>query len=195
VIRTNLATRPFYDERPIRVGLLVLLAIVAAASIFNATRVLRYSRSDTELATHAAQNEARAGDLRAVATRLRTSVDMKEVETASVDARLANDLIDRRTFSWTELFNRFETTLPDEVRITSVRPKVEKGQTILTITVHARGVGDVSTFMDNMEASGAFKQPLTRDERVSEQGLLEATLEATYAPEALEEKAQGAAQR
>ena len=41
------------------------------------------------------------------------------VDSVSVDARQANDLIERRTFSWTELFNRFEHTLPDDVRITT----------------------------------------------------------------------------
>ena len=49
--------------------------------------------------------------LRANAARLRSSVDVAQIDAASVDARQANDLIDRRTFSWTELFNQFEATL------------------------------------------------------------------------------------
>ncbi len=122
VIRTNLSTRPFYNERVVRLWLAVIALVVLAAAAFNVSRVLRYSRSDTRLATQASHDEGRAADLRREAARLRGSVDPKQVDYAAADARQANELIDRRTFSWTELFNRFETTLPDEVRIASVRP-------------------------------------------------------------------------
>ena len=40
-------------------------------------------------------------------------------------AREANQLIDRRAFSWTDLFNRFEETLPADVRIVAVTPQVD----------------------------------------------------------------------
>ena len=64
MIRTNLSTRPFYNERAVRLWLLAFAALVVAASVFNVTRVIRYSRSDTELATQASRDEARAADLR-----------------------------------------------------------------------------------------------------------------------------------
>ena len=105
MIRTNLSTRPFYNERLVRLGLLVFLLVVAAATAFNVTRVVRYSRSDTQLSEQAARDEARAADLRKSAVRLRATVDPRQIESASLEARQANDLIDRRTFSWTEIFN------------------------------------------------------------------------------------------
>ena len=40
-------------------------------------------------------------------------------------AQEANALIDQRTFSWTELFNQIEATLPPDVMLTSVRPAVQ----------------------------------------------------------------------
>ncbi len=138
MIRTNLATRPFYNERLVNLWLLALAAVVVAATIFNVTRARSDSGSNTELASQAAQNAARATELRRTAAGLRASLDAKQLEAVSVDAREANDLIDRRTFSWTALFNRFETTLPDDVRITSVRPTVDRDHTI-TLTIHGRG--------------------------------------------------------
>jgi len=183
MIHTNLSTRPFYNERLVGLWLLLGLVVVLAASIFNVSRVIRYSRSDTELAQQASRDEERGKELRSTAARQRASVDPKQFERASVEARQANDLIDRRTFSWTELFNWFETTLPDEVRITAVRPRVERGQFILTIAVIARGVDEVSQFMDKLEATGAFSQvgsPI--DEHFNEQGQLEASLQAVYTP-------------
>ena len=99
MIRTNLSTRPFYNERAIRGGCSRSPSLAAAATAFNVSRVLRYSRSDTRLATQASRDEARAAELRAEAARLRASVDPHQIDFASADARQANELIDRRTSS------------------------------------------------------------------------------------------------
>jgi Tfp pilus assembly protein PilN len=184
VIRTNLSTRPFYNERAVRAWLAAGAIVVIAATIFNVTSVLRYSRSDTQLAGEASRDEARASDLRQQASRLRATVDPKQIEFASNEARQANALIDRRTFSWTELFNRFETTLPDDVRITTVRPSLDKDRGIVvTVNVVARSVQDVEKFIDNLDASKVFTGLLTIEDHYDEQGALSATIEAVYRPE------------
>jgi Tfp pilus assembly protein PilN len=183
VIRTNLATRPFYNERAVQAWLLMAAIVVVGATLFNGWRILHYSGSNTELAAQAARDEARAAELRGNAARLRATVDPKQIEAVSVDAREANDLIDRRTFSWTELLNRFETTLPADVRITAVRPHIEKDRRIiLTISVLARSVDDVNQFMENMDATAAFTQLTPVQEHTTAEGQIESTLEAVYVP-------------
>ena len=64
MIRTNLATRPFYNERAVGLWLLLVAVVVVAATLFNISSVIGYSRSDTELAMQASRDEARAADLR-----------------------------------------------------------------------------------------------------------------------------------
>jgi Tfp pilus assembly protein PilN len=185
VIQTNLSTRPFYNERVVHLALALVAVAALAATLFNVTRIAQLTRRDSGLSTQISRDEAHAADLRAQAARLRATIDPKQIELVTNEARKANDLIDRRTFSWTALFNRFETTLPEDVRITSVRPKVDtvKGTT-LTITVVAKTVEDVYQFMANLEATGAFSGLLPRDDRFNEQGLLETVIETTYAPTA-----------
>jgi Tfp pilus assembly protein PilN len=184
MIRTNLSTRPFYNERIVSFWLLMFLLVVVVASVFNATRVLQYSRNDTELGIQASRDEARAAELRKSAARVRTTVDPKQIALASLEARQANDLIDRRTFSWTELFNLFEKALPDEVRITAVRPKIAKGKFQLSIAIVARSVEDISQLMDRLEKTGAFtKVGRSIEEHVNEQGQILATLDVEYVPE------------
>jgi Tfp pilus assembly protein PilN len=183
VIKTNLSTRPFYNERAVHIWLIAIALVVVAATAFNVSRVIRYSRSDTRLATQASRDESRAADLRKQAAQLRASVDPKQVEFASTDARQANDLIDRRTFSWTELLNRFETTLPDDVRITAVKPRLDRVRgIILQVNVVARGVDDVATFIENLEATGAFAYVRPAEEHITEEGLLESVLDMPYTP-------------
>jgi Tfp pilus assembly protein PilN len=183
VIRTNLSTRPFYNERAVHAWLAVAALIVLLATAVNVTSLLRYSRSDTRLGGEAARDEARAAELRQQSARLRASVDPRQIEFASNEARVANDLIDRRTFSWTELFNQFETTLPDDVRLTAVRPAIDKERGIvLGISVIARGVDDVGKFIDNLEATGVFSSLLVVEDRYEEDGSLSARLETVYTP-------------
>ena len=188
MIRTNLSTRPFYNERVVHLWLGAIAAIVLAATVFNVSRIITLSRSGTELATQASRDEARAADLRAQAGKLRATVDPREVEFASAEAKQANDLIDRRTFSWTELLNRFETTLPDEVRITAVSPQVDrKSGTKIQVNIIARGTDDVNQFIENLAATGAFTGVRPIQERTNDEGLLEASVEAIYEPPAAAE--------
>jgi Tfp pilus assembly protein PilN len=183
MLRSNLATRPFYNERAVHLWLLIAAVVVAAATVINVLGVLRYSRSDTRLATQASRDEARAADLRRQANRLRASVDPRKIEAKSAEARLANELIDRRTFSWTELFNRFETTLPDEVRIVAVRPKVDRDRNILLqINVVAREIEDLNVFLQNLEKTGAFARVLSHEEHPNDQGQFDAQIETNYVP-------------
>jgi Tfp pilus assembly protein PilN len=183
VIRSNLATRPFYNERAVRLGLFALALVVAVVTLFNVTETIRLSRRDSALQLQTQQDEQEARELRARAASLRASVDPQRVQRASADAQLANQLIDRRTFSWTDLFNRFEETLPDDVRITAVRPQLDPTRGIvLSITIVARSVDDVDHFMASLDATEAFQDLLSTSERVTDDGLLESSLEAVYQP-------------
>ena len=183
MIRGNLSTRPFYNDRAVQLWLLVLGLIVVAATLFNVARVISYSQTDTELAGQASRDEARAADLRSEAARLRGSVDLQQIELASTEARQANELIDRRTFSWTDLLNQFEATFPDNVRIASVRPTIDdNGSLILGIDVAARSVDDVDQLIGNLEGTGSFSNLLSVQEHFNSDGMLEATLEGHYTP-------------
>ena len=181
MIRTNLATRPFYNERLVNLWILLLAVILVAATIFNVSRVRSDAGSNTELASQASQNTARTSELRRTAASLRASLDAKQIQAVSKDAREANTLIDRRTFSWTGLFNQFETTLPDDVRITSVRPTVDREHNItLTISVVAKSVKDVDDFMKRLDDTGAFKDLYSTDERPNEDNQIESILTMRY---------------
>jgi len=181
MIDNNLSTRPFYNERRVQLGLAIIALVAVFATALNVSRVLHYSRADTELKAQASQEEAQAAEYRRAASELRASVDARQLDATSTEARQANALIDRRIFSWTELFNRLEATLPPEVRLTSVSPRVnEDGRFMITITVLARSVDDVSEFLQNLEGAGVFQRPLARQERINDAEQLEAVIETEY---------------
>ena len=119
MIRTNLSTRPFYNERAVRFWLLAIAVAVVAATAFNVSRVIRYSRSDTQLATQASRDEARAADLRQQA-RGRASVDPRQIE--FVRPRAPGQRLDRSSTDVFDAANQFET-MPDEVRTAGQRSR------------------------------------------------------------------------
>ena len=127
--------------------------------------------------------EDKSRDLRARALSLRSSINPRDLEATIAAAREANALIDRRMFSWTGLFNHLELTLPPQVRIASLRPRVEKdGSITLGLVVVARSVEHVDTFIENLEKDGLFSGVLSRDEFLNQDGLIQANLVGRYAP-------------
>lgn len=180
MLKTNLSTRPFYNERRVHLAAALVALIVVAFTVWNVTRLVTLSSRRTELRTQITRDEQTSASLRARAERLERSVDPATLRAVADSAREANDAIDRRTFSWTTFFNRLEETLPPGVVLSSVAPEVERGQVIVTMVVLARRVEDVDDFMEKLEASGAFRNLLPVNDLVGEDGLHRVTMQGTY---------------
>jgi hypothetical protein len=197
MLRTNLSTRPFYNIRAVQAVLGAFAALVILMTMFNVIRLLQLATSQRSLGARAVQAQTEAARLRTDAARVRSQVDARELEVVSVAAREANAIIDMRAFSWSDLLAQFEMTLPENVRITAVQPRVEKeGQFIIGIRVEAREIGDVEKFLEALEMTGAFRSVLVNDEQATTDGLLEAIIEGVYvqtAPAAGEKPAAAAA--
>ena len=119
--RTNLSTRPFYNERARPRSVLALVSLlVLGLTAFNVVQVMRLTSRDSEVRRQADAAEADAARLRSEARVIRQTINRDQLAVVQAAAREANRLIDRRAFSWTDLFNRFEATLPGDVRIASV---------------------------------------------------------------------------
>ena len=186
MLRTNLSTRPFYNERGVHLLLVLLAVIVGALTLVNVFKVLQLSRQNTELSTSVNRDRAEADRLTRDAARIRRGINPDELKLVVNAAREANVLIDRRTFSWTALFNRIEETLPPDVMLTTVQPVVDEDGTKLAMTVLSRRTVDVDEFMEKLEATGAFEQVLQRQDEDVEGGLIRAIIDTYYVPEAVE---------
>lgn len=194
MIRTNLSTRPFYNVRAVQAAVGILAAIVLVATIFNVVQIVRLTSSQQTLGARADEAEREAERLRADAARIRGQINPRELETVANAAREANGIIDRRTFSWTELFAQFERTLPEDVRITAVAPRLDRGVFIVGVSLESRGPEDLDAFMEALEATGAFTGVLATATQTNDEGLLEAIVEGQYQAPARTPAEQGARQ-
>ena len=181
MLETNLSTRPFYNERLVHLGLGIVALLVLALTAFNVTQAVGLSRRHTELTERADRAEAVVADAARDAVTIQRDINRDALEAAAA-AREANTLIDRRIFSWTEFFNRIESTLPPNVMMTSVRPEIETTDIAVSMGVLGRRVEDIDMFMDRLEATGAFAELLARQEEATDEGMYRAALRGRYLP-------------
>jgi Tfp pilus assembly protein PilN len=185
MLRTNLSTRPFYNDRGVRVALMIAALLVAGFTTFNVLQVMSLNASHREWSEREAAAERRAADFTQQAQAIRQSLNTAEMSAVQQAASEANLLIERRVFSWTDLFNQFERTLPAEVRITAVEPQVDReGRLLIAITVISRRIEELNEFMDQLEGSGRFRDVLNRQDTVLEDGLTRSTVQGYYVPPA-----------
>jgi hypothetical protein len=180
VLRTNLSTRPFYNDRAIHVAVGVAAVLIAAVTLWNIVRVVTLSRQNTELATRVNSDHAEAEQLTKMAAEIRGRIDQNELQQIVASARTANALIDQRTFSWTAFFNHLEANMPPDVMLTSVRPSIKEGVTLVTMGVVARRQEDSDELIEKLEATGAFENILPVQQDRSDEGLYRVTIEAVY---------------
>jgi hypothetical protein len=185
MLRTNLSTRPFYNERAVRIGIGLVVVLVAALTTFNALQILSLNGRNAEMVARAEAAEARAAELRDQARTTRQSLDKEEVSVVQAASREANLLIERRAFSWTDLFNRVEETLPADVRIVAVQPQIdEDGRMLVAMTTLARRFEDLSAFVERLEETGTFSGILSRQQEAQEEdNMLRAVIQGYYNPE------------
>ena len=74
VLRTNLATRPFYNVRVVQAALGAFALVVLGFTIFNVVELTRLSSSQAALGSHAEDAEREAQRLRTEAARIRTQI-------------------------------------------------------------------------------------------------------------------------
>jgi hypothetical protein len=140
-LHLNLASRPYRDYRAVYAVVVVvslLIAFMLLNNIETAYRYARDTRTTREKITRVEQQtETETRRAAEAEQRLRT-VNVKALadQAQFVNARLAE-----RAFSWSELLDRLERVLPDDVRIDSVSPSFAKDGTV-HLTLQAMGKTD-----------------------------------------------------
>jgi hypothetical protein len=186
VVPINLSTRPFYNERLVRLVLALIALVVLGLTAFNVIQVMRLTSRDSEIRRQADAAEAEAARLRSEAQVISQTINRDQLAAVQAASREANQLIDRRAFSWTDLFNRFEATLPGDVRIASVTPQMDQqGRMMVAVTVVSRRVEELDGFIEALEKTGAFQEVLSRQEEAQDDGTLRSAIQGYYRPSAV----------
>ena len=155
-ITINLARQPAENLRRVRVlwggGLaaaaLLLLALSTAALVgWFGSRPIQ-ARTDA-LRAQIAPLEAQVGRLRRDDAQLAFRRDLDQ-------ASFFNQLIDRKSVSWTLLFQRLEQIMPPGVELLSLHPLVRNGANAMDIRFVSNTLAPAIEFVHRLETSGEF---------------------------------------
>ena len=191
MLRTNLATRPFYNERIARAALGAAAVLASAMLAAGVVRLVDLAGRNGDLNARMDQAARTAADLAARATEAQRAVTPQELAALADATREANTLITQRTFSWTDFFNRIETTLPPDVMVTEVRPDIEPGMVEVAMGVLGRRLESINRFVTALETSGAFIDVLNRQVELTEDGMYRAVLRGRYLESAPPDEREG----
>ena len=181
MLRANLATLPAHNRRLVWLALAALALVVVVLTSINVVRYVSLTLEESALGARAIDTETEAARLQAAAIQARTQIDPQALARITRAASEAEDIITRRTFSWSALFARFERTLPDDVRITAIRPAADdaSGFTI-AMAIEAQGAEDIDRFIEALESMGGFSEVLATEVRAVQGASLQALLTGHY---------------
>jgi len=151
-IKLNLASKLYLNRQNIRLWLLALGILMILLLLLNGSYGYRnYQQLQTLDKRFLELNDQISGIHG-------TSVDYtpEKLITVKAEVELANQIVDGDRFRWTELLNRFESVLPDDVSIHSIQPNF-KARTVQLSGV-ARDVSALTRFVDNLLASEDLNQ-------------------------------------
>jgi hypothetical protein len=160
----NLAGRPFVNERlpnlVFAFAVVLLVAVTARHAVL--VRALLPGRTSalhdevTRLEEESKRLRAEQGSLRGIAPEPKALARWIVVK----------ELVDRRAFSWTGLFGRFEERLPDGARLVSITPTLRRGEILLDVDAVMRSPEVGWQFIRALEEGGAFDDvfPLSEGE-------------------------------
>jgi Tfp pilus assembly protein PilN len=185
----NLATHPYEDAREfwarwgLGVGLLALLTIGLLALTVNGWMKAGRDRHDIAKLQQqiAERDKERAAD--------QAVLDMAANRSTRDQSQFLNELIERKSFSWTRVFEDLERVMPPSLHVVSLRPEMnEQSQMELNMKVAGDNREAAIELVHRMEGSKHFQDAqLVQEAQGAESGnAIVATVIATYIPDSSE---------
>ncbi len=170
-LHLNLAARPYRDYRPLYAAVVVTSIVIAFLMLNNIDTYVRYVRDTKKTREEIAsiqqqiQNERRRTD---VATREISTIDLTSL---SKETKFVNTQLAERAFSWSELLDRLETVIPNNVRITSVSPQfAENGLVHLSILCEGKAPDTLLSTIARFQRDPHFSNPFPTNQDMTPGG-------------------------
>jgi Tfp pilus assembly protein PilN len=176
--RINLCRRYRSAVAPLRLLLMGICVILTSAILWNlAQAMVMYQECrmiETEL------DRVRQQDLHLIAEARREGVDLSEhaLSRLSFEVELANQLIEKRLFSWTKFLTELEQAVPPRLALSSVR--LDQAGTAVRLIGTAMSLEDITAFTVGLQNHATFKDPVLAQHRAGSNGLVEFDVTVQY---------------
>ena len=125
-LHLNLASRPYRDYKPLYAVVVITSLAIAFLMLNNVETYFRYvSETQTTRSKIASLDNETDGEKRRAAG---ADAQLKGIDLITLDSetKFINAQLAERAFSWSELLDRLERVLPDDVRIRTISPQFQK---------------------------------------------------------------------
>jgi type IV pilus assembly protein PilN len=181
----NLATRPYEDAREfwarwgLGVGLLAVLTLVLLGfAVRGWTDAGRDRLSIADLERQIAERDKERADDQAV-------LDMNVNRSTRDQSQFLNELIRRKSFSWTHVFEELERVTPPNLHVVSLKPELnDENQMQLEMKVACDTRAAAVELVHRMEGSKHFQGAQLVEEGSGENGSgVSASVKSIYVPD------------
>lgn len=155
--------------------LCVLVSLWIAASMVHAVNVFSDKR-DME----SRLDQIREQDRQLIASSQQDGIDLSasSLQRLPLEVGLANQLLAKQNFSWTQFLSGLEEAIPQRVSIKSVR--LDPGSSLIHLNGAATSVEDVTALALKLQNHPVFRDPVLGQHHDGSDGLVEFDLSLKY---------------
>ena len=174
----ELSSRYRWYVAPTRLVLVALSGIVGISILWSVAQTVMTMRDRHDM--QAGLDHVRMQDQQLLAEAQQEGVDLSgpSLQQLPAEVSLANQLLTKRNFSWTQFLSALETAIPQHVSIKSIR--LDPGNAVVHMTGLAVTVEDVTALTVTLQDHAVFRDPVLGQHRVGPDGLVEFDLTLRY---------------
>lgn len=174
----ELGSRYRWYVAPTRLALVVLSGMIGISIIWSVAQTALIVRDRQDMQTRL--DHVRMQDQQLLAEAQQEGIDLSGPSSHQlpVEVSLANQLLTKRNFSWTQFLSALEAAIPQHVSIKSIR--LDPGSAVVHMTGLAVKVEDVTALTVTFQDHAVFRDPVLGQHRVGPDGLVEFDLTLRY---------------
>jgi hypothetical protein len=170
-LHLNLADRPYRDYRPLYAVVVVTSILVAIMLLNNIETAYRYARDTRTTRDKITQIDRQIDAENRQTDEANLRLRGVNIKVLSDQAQFVNARLAERAFSWSELLDRLERVLPDDVRIESINPSFAKNGIVhLSMSAVAKNSDGMTHTIDRLNRDPHFASPIPTSEDRTDNG-------------------------
>ena len=174
----NLSSRYRWYLAPARLVIMLLAGIIGIAILWDISRVWLAWQEVESMESALAQVVDRDRELLKEAQQEGIDLSDAALQLLPKEIEFANQLIEKRGFSWTKFLTELERAIPQRIALNSIR--LDPGNSTIMLTGSAKALEDVTTLTVTFQDHPQFREPVLGQHRDMSNGLVEFDLSIKY---------------
>lgn len=174
----ELSSRYRWYVAPVRLALVTLSGVLGVSILWSVTQTVMTIGDWHDV--QARLDHVRMQDRQLLAEAQQEGIDLSgpSLQMLPAEVSLANQLLTKRHFSWTQFLSALEAAIPQRVSIKSI--SLDPGSAFVHMTGLAVTVEDVTALTVTLQDHAVFRDPVLGQHRVGPDGLVEFDLTLRY---------------